>query len=559
MAEAVFDGQASGGVAIQTLRGLRVDLFCDSPRFRDLDKSDAYFAARQYEHLRYDWNGNYQGYGDSADIAPGWFVPLRQRKPAIRINLPRYIVRKLTAMLLGEDRWPELTVDGDEDAEDFAKTLIDESNLRIKLEEARDMGGMCGTAVASFAFVEGKPRVQVHRAKHIYVLRWADRYEFRPAEVLKVYRYTKREINKEGKPVEVVYYFARYWSETVEVVWDPIPQEVAKTGQWADVVKSYLVQHDYGECPVYWCQNLPDSENEDGLSDYDGLLDEVDGINRLLSATHKGTVANVDPTLVIKDEPTSNEGNIRKGSENAIFSPGGAEYLELKGDSVKTALMLTDKLVRWVLEVAQVVSGDPDKLSGAAKSAAALRVLYQPMINQCDKYRSQYGRGLLIPLLQGMLRAAKRIGSQAAGPVLVTADGRRIQERPVLTLPPRLETVSRESADGESTEVQRTVERNPGQSERIQLKWPPYFRPGLAEVNQATDAALKAQGKLVSDKTATKFIAPMFGVEDISAELDQLEDDHYAKAARYPGPGDEMFSHPKGEPKEPEEPEEGEE
>lgn len=515
--------------ALESLRGVSLPALCDDERFRRLDQLDAYYSGRQYSHLRHNWDGAVDAYGAEADIAPGWFVPLRMRKPRVRIELAKLIVRRFTAMLLGEDRFPAISVDGDDDAEDFVNALVEASNLRIKLQEARDKGGTCGTAVMSFGFVQGRPQVQVHRAKHIKVLRWADRYELRPAEALKAYRYERTTI-VQGRPKAVGVYFARVWTETHEVLWEPIPEELARSGQWFDAVPSHEVRHDYGECPVYIAQNLPDSDSEDGESDFAGLLDDIDEINRLYSATSKGTIANVDPTLVIKMDPAMNTGSIRKGSENAIFSPAGAEYLELRGDSIKTAMSLANDLMRLCLDVASVVLGDPDKMAGSAKSAAAMRILYQPMINQCDKLRAQYGDGLLVPLLQGMLRAARKIHG-APGEVILLPDGRRVQDRPVLTLPPRLEEVG----DGDE---RRQVEmpRTPGRGDTIKLRWGQYFKPTLGDVKQGTEAAIAATGKTISDRTAVQFTASMFGVTDVEAELQAIAEEREERMGMLPGP-----------------------
>lgn len=520
---------------------LRIDQLCSGGRFHALDSLDAYATCRQYERLRYNWDGNMQGYGGEADIAPGWYVPLKLRKPDTRFNLGTLIIGRLTAMALGEERWPELRFDDDPDAEDYCKALARESQLQSRIQEARNKGGACGTAVVSFAFVKGKPRVKVHEAKHVFVFRWQDRDELTIGACLKVYPYT-RTVWDAGKPKEKTFYYARFWDEEKEVVWDPIPLEAAQNGTWASTVPSYTVVHGYGECPVYWTQNLPDSEREDGISDIHGLTDTFDVVNRILSATSKGTIANVDPTLVIKDTPTNNKGAIRKGSDNAIWSPGGADYLELQGTAVKTAKELADALVKVCLDTAGVILGDPTKTSGAASSAAALKMLYMPMVNQCDLLRTQYGR-LILAVLLGMLRAARLVGSLPPGPTTTTADGVLIQEKPTIILPPRV--VKEEAKDEDPTKPVRDQktppapkkqERNPGTSEDLTLHWPPYFPPTVADIGAAVDAASKAKGTTISQRTAVKFTAPLFGVEDVDKEIAEIDVERERNALMYPGP-----------------------
>lgn len=523
------------------LAGLRLDLICSGGRFHALDNLDAYAKCRQYERLRYNWDGNLQGYAGEADIAPGWYVPLKLRKPDTRFDLGKLIISRLTAMALGEERWPELRFEDDPDAEDYCKALARESQLQSRIQEARNKGGACGTAVVSFAFVKGKPRVKVHEAKHIFVFRWEDRDELTIGACLKVYPY-RRTVWEAGKPKEKTFYSARFWDTQKETVWDPIPEELARNGSWATSVKSYTVVHGYGECPVYWTQNLPDSENEDGQSDIQGLTDTFDVVNRLLSATSKGTIANVDPTLVIKDNPVNNKGAIRKGSDNAIWSPGGAEYLELQGNAVKTAKELADALVKLCLDTAGVVLGDPQKMSGSAQSAAALKMLYMPMVNQCDLLRTQYGR-LITAVLLGMLRAARLVGSLPPGPVQTTADGTLVQSKPTILLPPRLERPEQKDTDParpvreqDKPGEPKMVERVPGESEDLTLHWPPYFPPTLTDIGAAVDAASKAKGTTISQRTAVKFTAPLFGVEDVDREIAEIDVERERNALMYPGP-----------------------
>jgi hypothetical protein len=292
---------------------------------------------------------------------------------------------------------------------------------------------------------------------------------------------------------------------------------------WSTAVKSTVVVHNYGACPEYWAQNLPDSEREDGASDIEGLQDTMDQINRLLSATGKGTIANVDPTLVIKDEPGNNPGTLRKGSENAIYSKGGATYLELTGESVKTAITLTDKLVQYCLDTSGVVKGDPEKMSGNAQSAAAMKMLYLPMLQQCDTLRTQYGE-LLKTVVLGMLRASRQIINSAPGPVLVTEHGLRVQQQPTVVLPPRFDTVEIvDPATGESRQEERKRDRKPGVSDYLSFSWPPYFQPTATDVSQSVEAATKAKGQTISQRTAVKYTAALFGVTDVASEQAEID------------------------------------
>jgi len=488
--------------------------YAETPRFHDLDRLESYFRKRQDEHKRYDWDGHLMGYGDQADIKPGWYVPYKLRKPAARYDLAAVIVTRFTALLFGSDRFPELRVEGDEDAEDYIKALCEASRLPAKLIEGRNLGGAEGTSGYSFAFVNGVPRIEVHNAKHCTVTRWEDSAEHVVGSVIKAYAYP-RVVYEGGKAKTKVFYYARVWDEVSDTVWSAIPKDLAESPQWWRA-PSVRTDHGLGFTPFYWVQNTPDSLDPygDGGSDYEGLCDQFDELNQLLSAVSKGTKSNVDPTLVIHDDPVNNTGSIRKGSENAIYSKGGAAYLEIKGEAVRATIELLERLRAYILDAASVVLPDPEKLSGAAQSAQALRILFSPMLAQADILREQYGEHAVKPMLIGMLRAARVIAARPPIPAPPLPDGTASELQPAVILPPRI-------VEGVPTE------RTPGTSEALTLNWNPYFSPTWVDIQAASVAATTANGgkPVVSQRTTVQALQSLWGVTDVDAEMDELHEE----------------------------------
>lgn len=490
---------------------------CEDDRFRLLDRQESYFRAKQDASKAYDWDGNIMG-AAGLPIKAGWVVPYKMRRPSTRYDMARLIVLRLTSMVFGQDRFPELRVEGDSEAEDYIRTLAIESRLSVRMAEARNMGGATGTACLSFGFREGRPRVHVHNAKHVLVTQWSDYDERRPAAVLKAYSSPRQVWDDAEKRIKTKSFWTVYhWSEMLEVVWRDIPEAIANTPAWP-AWPSSVTMHGYGFCPFYLVQNRPCSEEQDGEGDYEGLEDTLDEVNRLLSATTKGTIANVDPTLVIHTDPSANSGQVFKGSEHAIFSAGGAEYLELKGTAVQTAERQLERLRTYILDVAGVVLADPEKLAGAAQSARALEIIYQPMLASCDILREQYGEHGVKVILRDMLRVARLL---AATPPVTLPDGTMIQSQVIL--PPRVETTT----DDTGTETVTITERTPGVSENIKLNWRPYFAPTWNDIVLATTGMKNANGgkPTVSQRTSVQAIAPLVGVENIDAEMARIEEE----------------------------------
>lgn len=497
----------------------------ETDRFRETDRLESYWRMSQDKGKRYDWDGNIDA-AQGMVVKAGWVVPHKMRRPGTRYDMARLIVDRLTSFTFGQDRFPDIRVEGDADAEDYVQALAKEARMPVRMIEARDLGGATGTAVMSFGFRKGKPRVQVHNSKHCTVLSWADYDERRPATVMKAYASPRQVYDAEQKRmVTKDYWTVWFWSETDEVVWRDIPNEIAATPVWQAWPKKTVTSHGYGFCPVYWIQNRPCSDDVDGEGDYEGLEETLDQVNRLLSATTKGTIANVDPTLVVKMDPAANTGQVMKGDNNAIFSAGGAEYLELKGTAVQTAERNLERLRNYILDVAGVVMPDPEKLSGAAQSAKALEILYQPMLATCDKLREQYGEHGIKAMLRDMLIVARTF--LTAEPITMP-DGTVVQA--AVILPPKVETTTDEAG----VETVTVTERNPGQSDNVSLNWRPYFAPTWKDVVDATTGMKNANGgkPTVSQRTSVAAIAPLVGVSNVDAEMVLIEEEMEQEAQR---------------------------
>lgn len=499
------------------IEGIPLSDFTSSNRRHLLDRYEAYFRGCQDDGKMYDWNGAIMGFEAAGDIAPGWDVPYKKRKPCARYDVGRIIIERITSLLFGVEHFPEILVPGDPDAEDYVRELARQAKLPTRMIESRDLGGAVGAVGYSFGFVRGKPRVEVHNAKHLEVLRWADEHERTIGAVLKTYAYERRIYDPgAGKLKDAVYYYARYWDENIEIVWEPIPEAVAKTPNWR-YWPSKTITHNYGFTPCYWVQNVPDSTEPEGYSDIDGVCDNLDEINQLMSSGSTAVKANNDPTLVIKMDPGQNPGNVRKGQGHALFSSGGADYLTLGADAIAACEQMLDRLKQATLDTAGVVLLDPKDHAGTAASGSAIRLRFAPMLATCDIRREQYGSGAIVPLLTGMLRAAKIIGSRPGREIRNEQGEVAELRRDAVILPPRVVP----NDDG----TVRVTERNPGVLEDIELKWNPYFPPSWEEISQAVTATTAANGNkpLISQRTATASVQSLFGVVNVDQEVEAMK------------------------------------
>lgn len=485
----------------------------DTERRLALLTLESHLRGTQHAHLGYTWDAEMEMPGGMLSFPVQSYVPISKRRPCVSRRMGKKIVKRLTTMVFGHDRFPTIVVDGDEDAEDFVREIARVAKLRTKMVSARNKGGACGSVAISWGFKDGKPKVTVHSPALIEVLGWHDYDERKPSRVIKVYDF-KKEVLKGEKIVTETFWFVRYWDGEVELTWREIPDEYARLATWATWPHVERVEHGLGVCPVIWIQNISDDDDVDGESDFDGQADDLNEIDKLVSATQRGTIGNVDPTLVIHDTKGKNETVTRKGSGAVIYSPKGAKYLELTGTAVETALKLISKLEDGALEEAEVVLLDPDQLSGAGVSAAALRTRYAPMLAKTDLLRDQYGEGI-VEVLRAMAEAARRLGD-------------------AVVLPPRVIVEREVNEDGERLTKVTLVKRRPGSSSSISLKWPPYFPADWSDRKAGVETTKTATGgqPVLSQRSAVELLASMLDIEDTDKELERLEDEQSTRDDR---------------------------
>lgn len=540
----------------------------ESQRAKELAYRERFYRAQHHDQKTYDFNGRVIRPGTpsmqpllSGGTTPSFYVPLDQRRPSSPYRLPRVIVSRFTGLVFGYGRWPKIRVVGDPDTEDMAEALAEAAQLRAVFVRARNMGGSCGTVGLSWKFVEGKPFAKPHSGKYLWVQEWEDRDQLAPAHVIEIYKTSRDEFDPKARAVvSRQYWHRRDWTTEADVAFVETPCDEEE--RWTIDEEETFVHGD-GFAHFVWIQNHPSDDDAeiDGQPDYADLYENFNHVDILNSAVGRGTTLNVDPTLVLKLDPTG-KSSVRKGSDQALWvgETGDAKYLELQGTSIEVGNKVLDRERGQALEVAQCVTPDPDTLAAAGTSRVALELIYEPMLTQGDVLRVQYGdRGILVLLAQ-MLKSARRqlegasaeeVDDDAANEVEIDVgdDGAEAEDDEVaayaLDLPKRVVTEDMLDDHGEPTgEVKTTyVDRKLGAGGTLQLVWPPYFRPTPTDKQASiTTLNMAAVGKpLISQKSAV----------EISSELFELDPDEewvgVLKAAQAQADKDaEMFPPPGG-------------
>ena len=527
----------------------------ESERYRELDRKEQFFTCTHHDFKQYDFDGRYIRPGQPTSVpfvgpdeAP-FYVPLKMRRPSNPYRLARVIVNAFTTLLFGFNRWPKLKALGDDRTEGYAEAIAKASRLRSKFIQARNLGGSTGTVGLSWRFVQGKPRVDVHNAKHLFVSEWTDRDDLIPSYVSQVYRYPQDEFDQvEKKYVRNWYWYRRDWTDREEVAYHSILYRPNEDPDWQNNVAK-AIKHPFGVCPFVWIQNVPTDEI-DGECDYEGLFENFEEIEAVWSVVTTGAKKNLDPTLILKVDENAMAQNaamgggmgggmvVKKGSDNAIRlgDAGDAHYLELEGSSLTAGTALFKEMRRAILEVAQCVIPDPSEVAADGMSRVAMELVYAPMIARADVLREQWGECGYLRLMDNLLRFS------------------RTAEPGQIVLPPKVEATPKLDEDDHPTgeEEVEVSDHEPGEAEHFELEWGDYFPSTPGDVSQVvTTISTAAGGKAVLDQqTAAELTAKAVGRDPaevwgrLSKEAQEEKD---MQAAQLQGIGGEVDA--EGKPK----------
>ena len=221
-----------------------------------------------------------------------------------------------------------------------------------------------------------------------------------------------------------------------------------------------------------------------------------------------------DPTLVFTTKAELND--IKKGSGNALRVPeGDAKYLEMTGSGIKAAMEIAADEKKEALEQAQCVL---ESETATAKTATEIERRYQSMISKTDKMREQYGPQGIVPLMDMVFQAAAKLAAPVTQPAIDPVTGQpQVDEfgQPITTIVRGTFKLAPKRMVDPATGAVTFVDREPGDGGTVKLKWPGYFTPTAADVEQASRAAVAAKdGGLIDDETAIRYVAPYFKAED---------------------------------------------
>lgn len=441
-------------------------------RKEDLNKFDSYFENCQYDDKQ-DW--------ESA-VKSETYVPIRDRKPRIIYNVAKVLSNKITGKLCGQKTFPKFVVEEDPDDTDFFKTVIKATNMRRNLLEPIRRTLVAGSCFVRFFLVNGQPEMEYALSKYCYP-KFDALGELEQIEVKYIYE-DWDDLSSNGEPK--LKWYRLLMDKVSDVLFDnPEYHPGSLNPDFKEVERN---DHGLGWVQGEWFATAKNKFDPDGPSIVEDILGFIDDLNYSLSQTSQAVGYNQEPQLGVNGIDEEELDTLIRSSQKAwnLGREGKAAFIESNMAGVKEARETrTDNRMR-MLEVVRIVILDPEKIAGSAQSGKAMELLNEPLVELIDELRTVF-EPKLIALLLKMSLTMLVLNARGEDTALVTPEGY----------------------------VPKSMD--------ITVQWPAIFPPTLEDIAKMCGAAVQAAtGNLISRETLTRWLAPIFGVENVEEELQKI-------------------------------------
>jgi hypothetical protein len=385
------------------------------------------------------------------------YVEMVQRRPSVKYALAKIVVDETATLTFGEGHAPYVRIYNPFDP-DAVKSDPKAKKLAQIIEFIRHVTSMdavmfeciqkgsSGSVCAIIKITDkGKPWIRVVSGQFLT----PTFSENDPNELIlleEIYKTTYSELIKHGynpaelgqDPTQWIEPTAEYWMNIqldkqkeqrmvplkrseIERLGKPKDGEPGKVYEWVpDAARTY--PHTWGEVPALWGRNLHEREEVDGPSTYSDLIDNGIEIDYIMSQVGRGYKYTMDPITAVKqgdldtripgglykgDEPGAS-GGVRTPARTLDVPPGGdAKLLEITGQGLSSAREWVKMLREYSLEVVSAMKSDQEH-AGGAQSGRALELLYQALVMLVGRMHTDYGDGMMVPLILLLIRGVKK-------------------------------------------------------------------------------------------------------------------------------------------------------
>lgn len=441
-----------------------------------LDALTRVLRGTMYAHLPY-------AFSDERNNA-GEYVPIRKRRPSVRHNLCRVVVDDAVSMLFSEGHFPDIEID-DETSRETLEEIVKDCKLNLLMIDAATKGSV-GSVAILMRVLDGRLFFNAMETQFLSPV-WQASAPDTLERVIERYKVKGRDLlaaGYTGVDDAIDYWLHTEWDAAQELRYLPYKVEDAKEAGFKPTLdRERTTAHRLGFVPMVWVKNLPGGDEIDGAPTFpDEAIDTQIEIDYQLSQAGRGLKYSSDPLLMLK-EPASPDGKFIKGGNALVVSQDGdAKLLEISGSASAAVIEYCKHLRENALELMHGNRTNADKLS-AAQSGRAMELMNAALIQLSDRLRISYGEGALRDVLNMIVQASRKYALIVAGKKVA-----------------------------------------PISDAGITLRWPAWYAPTYTDRREmAVTLQTHTASAHMSRETAVKTIAADYDIEDVAAELAQID------------------------------------
>jgi hypothetical protein len=529
-----------------------------TPRYKSLDTLEAYYENRQYAGLP-SW---FKSSVPLMQRAPCIVEPITESAiesyQDLILGEGRFPV--ITAKVEEDDKAfdPQFGLDAEDSVQmdHLVRAAIKQSNFEETAREALADAMSSRTAVVIVSVKDGCLALDLEPAKACT----PTFDQQRPTEIVSLeikYPYIDVYWDSVDKCwAERCMLYRRVINAVEDIVFLPAlaPESGEQPQSWTPQI---TVPHGFGFCPVVWYPHRKISCNRrdaDGIAIHEKHLPEIDALNRVLSQRHRAGLYCGDPQIIetgtSEDETPGQLGpdadmprmfvdeagqvvNSAAEAHSAYIGAGGGTgrkkspdgiwqyaskdakvaYLVLPEGSLRTIDEDADRLRSLIAEGMAWVrpleaSSSNSKLNVSRLSSKTLSLLYKRQTSQCDLIRPNVWSGLLMPLINMLLRVIHHYASGKGNGALYLGgvkESKKLLDRFLVDI------------EGSGTRWFRPT---------LKPMWGPYFPPDETdELALSTQVKLDHEAGFITTRTAVEKRAAFYKIDDVEAYLQKLEED----------------------------------
>ena len=443
-------------------------------RKEDLDLLDQYYEGTQYDDLQ-EW----QEASESED-----YVSIRKRKPRVMVNLPKLVVDKVAAKLVGQSTFPSFVVEEDPDDTSFFATVVKGAKLRRNLIDPIKRLLVSGSVFVRYTLVGGQVKIEWANSKFC----WPQFDAAGNLDTVEIKYIYEDQNDKDAQGNYKRKWYRLILTKTTDTLYDT-PEYRENVEPQFTVVNQ--LHHELGWVQGEWLRTGINKFDPDGAGLFgdEGVRQFCDDINYSLSQSSQATSYGQDPQLTMQNVDQDEMDTLVKSSSRIwnLGREGVAEFVETELKAVEQAREGRNESRQLMFDVIRIVIHDPEKVSGNAQSGKALEILHAPLIELIDELRAMIEVELTALVI--------KIGLTC----LVMAER------------------------GLETAIQAPAGYFPSSLD-IMVQWPALFPATLEDIaSMAQSAQLLSQAEVVSRETLTRWIASNTNIiENVDEELTKI-------------------------------------